>query len=117
VTDQLNGGIRFLQAQTHNFENEMMLCHTSCFLEDSGTLINYLNTVKTWLDSNPTDVVTLLLTNGDNVPMSTYSALFEQAGLDQYGFVPASNPLSMEEWPTLGDLISSGKRLVTFIGM
>jgi hypothetical protein len=31
VTDQLNSGIRFLQAQTHSFLDSIYLCHTSCF--------------------------------------------------------------------------------------
>jgi hypothetical protein len=31
VTDQLNSGIRFLQAQTHSFLGTVSLCHTSCF--------------------------------------------------------------------------------------
>jgi hypothetical protein len=30
VTDQLNRGIRFLQAQTHSFLGTVSLCHTSC---------------------------------------------------------------------------------------
>ena len=116
VTDQLNGGIRFLQAQTHSFLGTITLCHTSCFEEDSGSLQNYLSTVKTWLDNNPNDLVTMLLTNGDNLAMSKFASVFQAAGIDKYAFTPSSNPLSMGQWPTLGQMIGAGQRLVVFIG-
>jgi len=117
VTDQLNGGIRFMTAQTHMFAGMLMMCHTSCALEDSGLVEDYLSEVKAWMDNNPSDVVTLLLTNGDNVVMSTFDALFQKVGLAGYGFKPSTspNPLAMSAWPTLGDMINSGQRLVTFI--
>jgi hypothetical protein len=119
ITDQLNGGIRYLQSQTHNFENTLKMCHTSCDLEDAGPVEDYLKEVKAWMDQNPRDVVTLLLTNPDKVPMSTFDGIFKNVGLDKLAFKPASspNPLGMQDWPTLGDMISSGQRLVTFIGM
>jgi len=119
ITDQLNGGIRFLQSQTHNFENTLKMCHTSCDLEDAGTVENYLQEVKAWMDMHPRDVVTLLLTNPDKVPMSTFDAVFKKVGLDQFAFKPASspNPLGMQDWPTLGDMLNAGQRLVAFIGM
>jgi hypothetical protein len=118
ITDQLNGGIRYLQSQTHNFENDLKMCHTSCDLEDAGPVEDYLREVKAWMDKNPRDVVTLLLTNPDKVPMSTFDGIFKNVGLDQLAFKPASspNPLGMQDWPTIGDMISSGQRLVTFIG-
>jgi hypothetical protein len=34
VTDQLDAGIRFLQAQTHIKNSALELCHTSCLEED-----------------------------------------------------------------------------------
>jgi hypothetical protein len=119
ITDQLNGGVRFLQSQTHNFENTLKMCHTSCDLEDAGTVEDYLQEVKAWMDLNPRDMVTLLLTNPDNVPMSTFDGIFKTVGLDQFAFKPASspNPLGMQDWPTLGDMLNSGQRLVAFIGM
>ena len=123
ITAQLDMGIRFLQAQTHkNLLDEVInetvleLCHTSCLLKDAGTLEAYLVTVKDWLDANPNEVVTLLLTNGDSVDITVFGDTFSSAGIDTYAFVPSSNPLSINDWPTLGDLISSGKRLVAFLG-
>jgi hypothetical protein len=118
VTDQLNMGVRFLQGQTHkDLIGTLSMCHTSCFEEDAGSVQNYLSTIKSWLDGNSNEVVTLLLTNGDNVDPGTFDSLFKAAGLDTYAFVPSGSPavLAIGDWPTLGDLISSGKRLVFFL--
>ncbi|KAJ5157010.1 uncharacterized protein N7482_008110 [Penicillium canariense] len=118
VTAQLNMGIRFLQAQTHHSlfdDNVLELCHTSCLLEDAGTLKSFLGTVKAFLDANANEVVTLLLTNGDSVSITEFGSTFSSSGIDSYAFAPSSSPLSIGDWPTIGDLISSGKRLVVFL--
>lgn len=119
LKDQLGGGIRFLQSQTHMMLGQLAMCHTSCALEFGGLVKDYLQTVKTFLDQNPREVVTLLLTNPENVAMTTFDGIFKSIGLDKYGFVPSTTPhaLAMNAWPTLGAMISSNKRLVTFIGM
>lgn len=121
ITAQLNMGIRFLQAQTHHSitdDSVLELCHTSCFLEDAGTLQSYLETLKSWLDANPNEVLTLLLTNGDSVDISEFGDTFSAAGVDSYAFVPTSagETLGISDWPTLGSIISGGKRLVVFLG-
>lgn len=121
IQAQLNMGIRYLQAQTHHSIEDsrvLELCHTSCFLENAGTLESFLVTLKTWLDANPNDVVTLLLTNGDSVDIIEFADAFSKSGITSYAFVPSSSPqpLSINKWPTIGDLISSGKRLVVFLG-
>lgn len=119
ITAQLDMGIRFLQAQTHHSildDKVLELCHTSCWLEDAGKLESFLSTVRDWLDSNPDEVVTLLLTNGDSLNVSKFGDAFSGSGIADYAYVPSSNPLSINDWPTLGDLISSGKRLVVFLG-
>jgi hypothetical protein len=121
VTSQLDFGIRFLQAQTH--ENPIdssiiQLCHTSCFLENAGTLEFFLEAIRDWLGGHPNDVVSLLLTNQDSFPVSKFDETFEAAGIREYAFVPASSPgkLPMDEWPTFGELIDAGTRLVVFLG-
>jgi len=119
VTGQLNAGIRFLQAQTHNFFGTLSLCHTSCLLEDAGPLTNYLNTIKTWLDANPNEVLTLLLTNGDSLPITAngeFDNAFQSSGLVPSIYIPPSDaPLNLTAWPTLQEMITQNKRLVTFL--
>ncbi|KAI1331765.1 PLC-like phosphodiesterase [Xylariaceae sp. FL0255] len=114
VTDQLDMGIRFMTTQTHLENGVVENCHTSCAELDAGSLESYLSTVKTWMDSNPNEVVTLLITNGDDIPITMFGDAFDSAGLTQYTFSP-SGTLAMGDWPTLGDLISAGTRLVTFM--
>jgi len=114
VTTQLDDGIRFLQAQTHVKDNVLELCHTSCLELDAGPLTTYLTDVKTWLDENDNQVLTLLLTNGDFVDVSMFGDAMTSSGLSSYAFTPTSQ-LSMSEWPTLQELIDDGTRLVMFL--
>ncbi|KAI5449272.1 hypothetical protein NCC49_005134 [Naganishia albida] len=115
ITQQLNDGIRLLQAQTHNENSGINLCHSTCTLQSSGLLQTYLTTLSAWLTSNPTEVVTLLLTNPDGIPPSTFAGVFESTGLDQVAYVPGQSLTARTEWPTLGELVDSGKRLVVFM--
>ncbi|TFK77308.1 PLC-like phosphodiesterase [Pluteus cervinus] len=115
ITTQLNDGVRMLQMQAHEESGVLTLCHTSCVLYNGGTLQAYLTTVKTWLDANPNEVLSLLIVNIDNAPASAYDTVFKSVGLDAVSFAPASSPLTASSWPTLGSMIDSGKRLVTFL--
>ncbi|KAF5376783.1 hypothetical protein D9757_009464 [Collybiopsis confluens] len=94
VTSQLNLGILF----------------------DGGTVVDYLNTVKTWLDANPNEVLTLLFTNSDGLSIpDIWAPAFVQAGIDTVSYIPPNNPMKRSDWPTLGELIDSGKRVITFM--
>ncbi len=53
--------------------------------------------------------------NIDNAPASAYDTVFKSVGLDTVSFAPASSPLTASSWPTLGSMIDSGKRLVTYL--
>ncbi|KAE8442256.1 hypothetical protein EG329_003516 [Mollisiaceae sp. DMI_Dod_QoI] len=90
VTDQLNAGIRFLQAQTHVKNGALELCHTSCLEKDAGTLESYLSTVNTWMAANPNEVLTILLTNGDNADVSLFGTTVASSGISKYAYTPSS---------------------------
>ena len=118
VTTQLDAGVRFLQAQTHrNIFGTLSLCHTSCFLKDAGSVEAYLRVIKGWLDTHPTEVVTLLLTNGDNVRVSEFDEVFAASGIQPYAYIPgpSHNSAVLDSWPTLGELIGNDTRLVAFL--
>lgn len=117
VTAQLNAGIRFLQAQVHFWDNALTLCHTSCAELNAGALQDYLISVKTWLDANPNDVVSLLLVNGDNNNVTTFADVFGAVGLNTTAFVPATSPntLSINDWPTYEELIMDGIQIVIYL--
>lgn len=114
VADQLGLGVRFLQAQTHDLDGTIEMCHTSCVELDAGTLTDYLKPIKTFMDANPNEVVTLLITNGDDIPVSKFADVFSAVGLEQYAFTP-SGALSLDQWPTLQTLINDGTRLVVWM--
>jgi hypothetical protein len=43
------------------------------------------------------------------------SVLFASTGLTQLAFIPNQAPLAIDDWPTLGEMINAGKRLVVFL--
>ncbi|WRT69589.1 uncharacterized protein IL334_006578 [Kwoniella shivajii] len=115
VTDQLNDGIRTLQLQAHNASDGVHLCHTSCALLDGGLLSDYLGKVVSWVSSNPNDVVTIILTNPENLPVSTYSPILSSSGIETYLYQPSSSSLALSDWPTLGELVDQKKTVVAFL--
>ncbi|EJU00025.1 PLC-like phosphodiesterase [Dacryopinax primogenitus] len=115
LTQQLTDGIRMLQNQAHSANNTIELCHTSCSLLDGGSLAIYLGKLKVWLDANPGEVVTLLLVNNDDLPVSQFGAVLQSVGLDTVSFNPGKASLTLQEWPTLGQMLDQGTRLVTFM--
>ncbi|KAK7044569.1 PLC-like phosphodiesterase [Favolaschia claudopus] len=116
ITKQLDLGIRLLQAQSHVKDGQLHFCHTSCALFDGGLVVDYLKTVKTFLDANPNEVLTLIFTNPENQsPSKVWKPLFDEAGISDLAFVPPSIPVKQADWPTLGDMIDSGKRVVVFL--
>lgn len=110
ATVALSAGIRLLQGQVHLENNTLRLCHTTCALLDAGLLSTWLSAIKYWLDTNPNDVITLLLVNADNADASLFGAAFDAAGISPYGFVPDGTG-----WPTLQSMISANTRMVSFI--
>jgi hypothetical protein len=107
---QLEDGMRALMLDTHPPEDgsdELRLCHADC-KHGSQTLVEGLREIKTFLDCNPREVVTLLIEptvgGGDHV------AAFEAAGLAEltYSHTPG------KDWPALGEILDTGKQLVVF---
>lgn len=126
VPQQLDAGIRFLQAQTQILVNgaedlgplgTLFICHTDCTIYNGGSLKSYLETVKDWVEGHPDEVVTMLLTNGDNVNISRFDDVLTDSGMKDLVFVPSTSPemLGIGDWPTYGEIIEGGKRVVVFL--
>jgi hypothetical protein len=115
ATIALSAGIRLLQAQVYNLNGTLELCHTDCSLLDAGSLESFLTPIKSWMDANPNEVVTLLLVNSDNEPASSFGSVFDSSGISNYGYAPTSSAGPISTWPTLHSLITANTRLVTFI--
>jgi hypothetical protein len=116
VTEQLDYGVRFLQAQTHEKDGVIEMCHSFCWELDEGPLTDYLQEIADWMEQKPSEVVTVLLTNPDAVPVEEFDAAFESTGLKNYVFHPKET-IAKNQWPTLRELIDDGTRLLVFMGM
>jgi hypothetical protein len=117
VVDQLNDGIRFLQAQIQWPANGIVphFCHSSCDLLDAGPITDWLTTVKDWVASHPYDVVSILLGNGNYSKPELYVPFIESSGLLHYIYTPPVAPMSLDDWPTLAQMILSNQRVVMFL--
>lgn len=73
--------------------------------------------VKTWLDKNPNEVLTLLPTNPEHLNVTTWSKAFVTTGLDSLAYVrpSPSQTIGSSNWPSLGELINSKQRLIIFM--
>lgn len=85
------------------------LCHGLCEL--GATLWEpVMAQVKTWLDKHPREVVTLFIQDEGVSPAQT-NQVFSKAGLLPYVHTQHEG----QPWPTLGQMISSGRRLVVLM--
>lgn len=107
VDVQLTDGIRALMLDTYEHEGEVVLCHGPCDFGNTR-LVDTLVLLKTFLDANPNEVV-LLLFEDYITPEQTQTA-FDEAGLTSLMYAHARS----QPWPTLGELIDSGRRVVAF---
>ncbi|EJF63689.1 PLC-like phosphodiesterase [Dichomitus squalens LYAD-421 SS1] len=116
IPTQLGLGVRLLQAQAHVNDGVLHFCHTSCLLFDGGTVEDYLNKVHDFLTANPNEVLTLLFTNPEGASLpDLWDPPFQASGIADLAYVPPSIPVKQSDWPTLGDLIDSGKRVIVFL--
>lgn len=120
VIQQLDDGIRLLQGQMHFVNGTPHFCHGSCDVFDAGPITQYLALVYDWILTHPFDVVTLLLGNalgedGLYPLIGKYMPFLESTGLRQFAYEPPIIPMAKDDWPTLANMILSGKRVVVFM--
>ncbi len=90
-------------------EGELLLCHGSCLL-GSTALDAALGGIRVFLEAEPREILFVDLQN--KAPVDEVSAAFDAAGL--LAFVHEQSV--GEPWPSLGEMIDSGRRLVVFSG-
>ncbi|KAJ2637217.1 hypothetical protein GGF40_002513 [Coemansia sp. RSA 1286] len=88
------------------------LCHSVCMLLNKGPIVDQLKHVKTFLDENPYEVVTVFIENASKFTDEEMAAPFQDAGLVDYAHAPNATYDEGYQWPTLGEMISKNKRLV-----
>jgi hypothetical protein len=84
------------------------LCHGLCEL-GATQLEPAMAEVRAWLDAHPREVVTLIIE--DHVSPADIATVFTQAGLLSDVYTPEPG----KAWPTLGQMIDSGHRLVVMM--
>lgn len=65
--------------------------------------------------AHPYDVVTILLGNGNYSTPDLYAPFIESTGILQYAYEPPFLPMTLDDWPTLSEMILRGKRVVMFL--
>ncbi len=106
VARQLEDGVRLLLMDVYDDEGETMLCHGPCGLLGATPHRDTLGQLKGFFERHPHDVVTIIYE--DHVPAAKLAEDLAATGLDALSYThPAGDP-----WPTLGQLIDRGARLV-----
>lgn len=118
---QLDDGVRGLKLSaiqpsnattTTNSADSIYLCHTSCNILNAGAAVDTLTTITNWVKNNPNEVITIMWNNLGAFKPAAFEAAYNASGIMDYTFVQSSNNYT---WPTLGEMISSGKRVVNFM--
>lgn len=84
------------------------LCHQMCEL-GSTLWLPAMQGIRGWLDAHPREVVTFMIE--DSVSPADTQTIFEQSGI--LPMVHVQQP--GQPWPTLGQMIDSGQRVVVFM--
>lgn len=121
VSTQLRSGVRLIQAQGHKDpagSTEIRMCHFNCALMDGGSLRELLQDVKSFLDGNPFEVVTLLLVNV-GPPLQHWAKAFYESDLDLMSYIPPLTKrhgnMQIDDWPTISEMVEANQRLVVFL--
>jgi hypothetical protein len=119
VPAQLTAGVRALMLDTYRAgdlngiglpqvagvdPDSSYLCHAFCAL-GSQPLAEGLGEIRAFLDANPGEVVTVIVESYLDHDLT--AAAFDAAGLTPYAYTYPGGG-----WPTLGELVDSGQRLV-----
>lgn len=121
VPAQLAAGVRGLMLDTYRADgvsfigqpqvpdaepDSTWLCHSLCAL-GKQPLVEGLAEIATFLDDNPGAVITIILES--YLSHAQEAEAFDAAELSDYAYTHSGGV-----WPTLGELIDSGQRLIIF---
>lgn len=105
---QLRDGMRALMLDIYEHEGETSLCHGSCGRLGNQPLREGLQEIKDFLDCYPQEVVTLIIE--PHTTSSSIVSTMEDVGLAELAYAHEEGA----EWPTLGEILADGKRVVVF---
>ncbi|PON82085.1 PLC-like phosphodiesterase [Trema orientale] len=78
-----------------------------------GTSYRYTEEIESFLSSNPSEVVTLILEDYVQAPKGLTN-VFTKAGLMKYWFPVKKHAQSGQDWPLLSDMVAKNQRLIVF---
>jgi len=105
IASQLNDGVRGLMIDVYDFFGTPTAYH-SVFALGTIPLSDILNDIKTFLDNNPNEIVTIILEC--YVTANDIEDEINQSGLSSYLYTHNT------VWPTLQNMIDNDNRLVIF---
>jgi hypothetical protein len=107
IRRQLDDGVRAVFLEVHPHAGKLSVCYGDC---DAGSvpLANSLGDVRGFLGDNPRDVATLVVENHAGAALKD--------AVDAARLAPFVHPQAPDEaWPTLGELVDTGERLVLLV--
>jgi hypothetical protein len=111
VARQLADGIRVLHFEVHVYDGGVYVCHSICQI-GSKLFADEMHSVDAFLTANPGEVVTLLLERSDaTITADDIGNAMKASGLEPFMRVQAVGAA----WPTLGEMIQKGERLVALL--
>lgn len=117
VTSQLRNGVRGLMLDMYDFQNNIWLCHSfggKCFnFTAFQPAINVLREIQTFLQANPTEIVTIIIEDYVTSSMGL-TKVFNAAGLSKFMFPLSRMPKNGSDWPTVDDMVQKNQRLLVF---
>lgn len=105
MTKQLEDGVRCLLLDLHKDGDKSMLCHGPCSLGKQD-LVEGMVEIRTFMDTHPNEVLSFLLEV--YITPEEIQTAFDEAGISRYCYAHKLG----EPWPTLGEMITTNKRLV-----
>ncbi len=84
------------------------MCHGLCEL-GATNFTDSMTSVKGWLDTHPDEVLSIIIE--DHLSADRIAAVLHQVGLAAYAYTPTPGAA----WPTLHEMITSGRRLVVML--
>ncbi|KAI8377437.1 PLC-like phosphodiesterase [Radiomyces spectabilis] len=116
LIQQLNDGVRGIKLSAvpnHIDPSQMHVCHSMCMVLDAGPAVSVLDEIADWLKDNPNEVVTIMWNNLYDLHADQFEKVYNHSNIMPYIYTHnLSNPTS---WPTLQEMIDSGKRVVNFV--
>lgn len=109
MTRQLEDGVRVLHLEIYEYDDDAYLCHAFCQI-GSKLLVDGFTEIRKFADDHPREVITLLM-ESNHVTTDAIAAALDASRLTRLiHSQPAGAP-----WPTLGELLSHGDRVIAFL--